>query len=446
METRFTEGSIRRHQKRDGGWAWQLVVTEYRDGKKRQHARLTDIACDPGSSDRSRGTRDAATGKGARQAQAALAEFRKQLIQDEADRERMAAEAAEAEARAEQERKEADSSANAIVADYIADYIDRAEKAHRIEASTAKAYTGSLQYIRQAWPSVTWREVNPAMVRQLEADLTEDGRSSSTVGKVHRLMHLVSRELLNDDALERDPMRGVKPPKRVNKNPNAYSASDMPKVLARLEELPDSPCVTAAYLALCAGLRRGEIAGLRWKDVDFRTNTITVARSIGVGRSGAFVKSPKTDRIRDVPMTATLSERLAKLRASTVEASMRYGLGSSIAELYVAGELDGSFCHPIVLSRQWTELAKVIGIVGTEGRVPTLHDLRHTFATASLAAGTDVKTLASEMGHANAAMTLNIYASADPKAKQAAAKQLDNLMKPKKADVVEFGGTGTDGR
>jgi len=80
-------------------------------------------------------------------------------------------------------------------------------------------------------------------------------------------------------------------------------------------------------------------------------------------------------------------------------------------------------------------------LVGTQGRVPTFHDLRHTFATAAIAEGVDVKTVSSILGHTNAAMTLNVYASADPAAKRAAAKTIGEIMgrRPEKTgEVVRF--------
>ena len=157
-------------------------------------------------------------------------------------------------------------------------------------------------------------------------------------------------------------------------------------------------------------------------------------------RRGSFEKTTKTNHVRDVPITRTLHGRLRGLRREVAQERMGLGLGSDVSALFVTGSIDGRYIDPDVLSKQWSGLAKVLGVVGIEGRTPTLHDLRHTYATTSLAAGVDVKTLASELGHANAAMTLNVYASADPRAKQQAARSLDALMNPKPAEVVRIDG------
>lgn len=116
---------------------------------------------------------------------------------------------------------------------------------------------------------------------------------------------------------------------------------------------------------------------------------------------------------------------------------------SDISRLYVVGKDDGSYSNPIVISRQWTELAKALGIKGTEGTYPTLHDLRHTYAGASISAGVDVKTVSSNLGHSNAAMTLNVYATSDPKAKREAARKIDAVFTPQKAEVTQLM-TGTE--
>ena len=69
-----------------------------------------------------------------------------------------------------------------------------------------------------------------------------------------------------------------------------------------------------------------------------------------------------------------------------------------------------------------------MGLVGTQGRRPTFHDLRHTFAADAIAKGVDVKTVRPILGHSNAAMTFNIYASADADAKRAAAATIEQVM------------------
>ena len=106
--------------------------------------------------------------------------------------------------------------------------------------------------------------------------------------------------------------------------------------------------------------------------------------------------------------------------------------------------------QPHYLSTRWRIAADALELIGTQGRRPTFHDLRHTFATAAIAHGVDIKTVSSFMGHANAAMTMNTYADADPDAKRRGAETVARAYQEEIArhvgdgEVLEFSRTGTD--
>ena len=447
----FTKGSIRRYQKRcqgkDGStkaeWVWKLVVVEASDdGTRHVRTKVTDIECSPDRG-REKGKRAKPTGKGANRALEALDGFRSALMAaDEKRRSDSERERLEAEERA----KAAADPANEPLADYLDRFIDRRVKGQVIERSTATAYRATAKQIRARLGDLRIADLTPIVVRSLENEMLDrsgDNLSASTVGKVHRLLHLVTRELLDNDVIVKDPMRGVKPPKRVSKNPNAYSFEDVPEVAERLEELNDSPCVVAANLALYGGLRRGEIAALRWQDVDLEGGVITVRSAIGSTGRATYVKATKTDRVRTVPIAPQLHKTLASWRAECQAAAL--AAGAHLPGLFVCGRPDGTYVDPNVLSRQWKELAQVIGIRGTGGKVPTFHDLRHTFASTAITAGVDVKTVSSILGHANAAMTLNVYATADPEAKKRAAEVLGKAYAPR-GGVERLKANGTEGR
>ena len=77
---------------------------------------------------------------------------------------------------------------------------------------------------------------------------------------------------------------------------------------------------------------------------------------------------------------------------------------------------------PSHLRKEFSALSRSLGLVGTVGTRVYLHDLRHTYATFLIARGVDVKTVSPLMGHADATVTLNVYASADPRTRQQAAE------------------------
>lgn len=329
------------------------------------------------------------------------------------------------------------------VPDYVDAFIASLEERHAVEASTVKGYRATAKFIREAFPSVTVEGLTPEQVRDWEAELTGRGLSSSTVGKCHRLLKQVMADAVNLRAIDRNPVDPVKPPKRtkVRKGINALDTEGRARILAALAAMELTPVTVAARVALYTGLREGEICALQWRDIDLDARTLWVRRSIGEGVGGCYEKDTKTDRARDVALPDALANLLGDWRRAQRAAFAEAGAvldGSS----YVLGDPVG-FMNPRTLGRGWTTLARAMGVRGTEGRVPTFHDLRHTWATMYLAAGGDVKTAASNLGHANVAMTLNTYASADPNAKREAARLTEIAMTRRPAEVLRF--TGTEG-
>ena len=164
-------------------------------------------------------------------------------------------------------------------------------------------------------------------------------------------------------------------------------------------------------------MRRGEICGLRWSDIG--DCTVTVNRIISLDGGTQYEKEPKTDGSR---RTIPLTKRLyAVLRA--IEKDSQYvarELGVPFGDPYILGtpDPDSRPYHPSRLSKDFATFCKLNGFD------ITFHDLRHTFATMMIAGGTDVRTVASYLGHSNVAMTLNTYAEVDPDAKRAAVDKI----------------------
>lgn len=338
---------------------------------------------------------------------------------------------------------EAVSAAKEKVPDYVDSFIDSLEARQAIEASSVRGYRGSAKLIREEFSRVTVEALKPEQVERWEARLTKRGLSSSTVGKAHRLLKQAMKNAVNCRVIDFNPVDPVKPPKRRNKKPgiNALDVDGRTELLGKLDEMELTPVTVAARIALFTGLRRGEICALRWQDVDLGTKTIWVRQAIGEAEGGYYVKLAKTDKVRDVALPDSLAEVLADWRRI-----QRVRFAEKTATLdggsYVLGDPLGFF-SPHELGRGWASLSQAMGVRGTEGRLPSFHDLRHTWATMYLAAGGDVKTAASNLGHANAAMTLNVYASADPNAKREAARLTEVAMTKRPADVIRF--TGTEG-
>lgn len=265
-------------------------------------------------------------------------------------------------------------------------------------------------------------ELQPENVQTWVVECAES-YAPRTVRKALVLLRSAMKQAVERDLLVKDPTRTVKAPKVPTTNPNALDASGRAKVLRFVAIDPADRMNIAVAMALLMGMRRGEVCALRWRSVDLDAAMIHVHESLGrddleTGEAHWYVKEPKTGGSRrDLNIPAQLIDPLrARLAdAQTAAAKMK----ANYLDYYVVGFDDGTFLNGDQVTAKWHNIVKSLDLVGTQGKPPTFHDLRHTFATAAITnQSADIKTVSSAMGHANAAMTLNIYASADPDAKK----------------------------
>lgn len=181
-----------------------------------------------------------------------------------------------------------------------------------------------------------------------------------------------------------------------------------------------------ALLAACTGLRRGEICGLRWRDLDFAKGTLQVSQQVQNIRGELVTLIPKTDRSRrTVRVPETVMAALKEHRAEQSALRLKLGLGKDSAGFVVTDAL-GSQLDPDAFSKAFAAEASAIKAV-------TFHSLRHTHITHQLRAGVPVHIVSARAGHANANITLGTYAhlldSDDDRAADQAEAMLGRVLK-----------------
>ena len=159
-------------------------------------------------------------------------------------------------------------------------------------------------------------------------------------------------------------------------------------------------------LFLTTGLRRGEVAALRWEDVDLGQATMSVVRNrVSAGRGRAVsVHQPKTRRgRRNVALDATSVEVLRSHRTAQLEERMRLG-PAWLDSGYVFCGADGAPLHPDTITARFQTIIRDLDVPRIR-----LHDLRHTSATLALKAGVHPKVVSERLGHATVGITLDLY-------------------------------------
>lgn len=171
------------------------------------------------------------------------------------------------------------------------------------------------------------------------------------------------------------------------------------------------------YTAIHTGMRRGELLALEWSDIDFKSRTISVNKTLYKGNTTA-------------PKTLT-SNRLVDMSDDLAHVLYEHKREQKVLYKTVFNMPDGRYIHPYNMSERYYKavLRELSAQLPYENKVSTLrfHDLRHTFATYLLSNGVDVKYVQEQMGHASAKVTFDIYNHVMPSTKNKAFNAWEKL-------------------
>ena len=294
----------------------------------------------------------------------------------------------------------------------------------RVKKTTYRAYRSAIEHhINPALGGVALGKLTGQMLNQLYQQLLANGRRKEEGGlapaTVHGV-HVVLRKALADaeDAglIPRNPATKAKPPRPQTQGGELRYWT--PPELRDFLELCDGHRLDAAFhLLAMTGARRGEIAGLRWADVDLDGARITIRQSLNTVDAEVYVSSPKSGRGRTVDLDQSTVEKLREHRnRQLLEKAETWGWEDTG---YVFVKKDGSLLDPNTLTRafRW--------IVG-HSDLPRirLHDLRHTHASIAVKAGVPIGVVSERLGHASPEFTLHRYAHVMPGMQREAADMI----------------------
>lgn len=257
----------------------------------------------------------------------------------------------------------------------------------------------------------------------------ERGLSQNTIHGAFMNVNKVYKYFAMAGLISHNPLEYVKTPKKGDAKVTYLDKPQFDNLVSVLKNNYEKGdrFRTAVMLATFGGLRRGEICGLRWYDVDFEANSITVSSAIGVytdeNGQATYTKSPKNlSSARTFPMPAELRKEL-ELRYAKVQEEY----GCINGTWFVCGQ-SINYYAPTTFTREFEKFADAYQIRDHFNKRATLHCLRHNLATVGVKANVDIASLAAMMGHKSKAMTLDTYSSATPDAQALAAKKLESAF------------------
>ena len=256
-------------------------------------------------------------------------------------------------------------------------------------------------------------------------DGREGGIAASTVKRYTTVLRSIVTMAYKLEYIEDDigRSRRIEFPKEETKEVEAFTLEEVGEILKALESEPWH-IRAVIEVALFTGCRRGEIVGLKWADIDFENQRLSVKRSIYKLSDGkAREKEPKSKcSIRTISIPERLCKTLTEYRLQQNRHIAYLGDGWRNLD-YVFTEEDGYVMNPQTPTKQFDHFLKRHDI-----RHLKFHGLRHTSATMLLANGCDIKTVSSRLGHADIGTT-NIYVHFLESTDRMAAQTFDRLLK-----------------
>jgi integrase len=172
--------------------------------------------------------------------------------------------------------------------------------------------------------------------------------------------------------------------------------------------------------AMLTGMRRGELCGVQWSDIDWASSRVTVRRSVWQVRSTWGIKDPKTHQVRTISLDPVCVSLLTARKARADEEAAIVGMSLPADAFVWSTQVDGHAPRtPNSLTRAFHRLCRTmeeLALAADSPRVESwnfrFHDLRHLSASEMVGAGVDPKTVAGRLGHADPSVTLNVYAHA----------------------------------
>ena len=244
------------------------------------------------------------------------------------------------------------------------------------------------------------------------------GLSARTVHHHHRVLYQALRCAVKHGILVGNPAVAVDPPRPKHKEMAWLGPSE---VCSILESAKQGPYYHPLYTAIYTGLRRSELLGLRWSDIELEFATLSVVHTLKQLKNGQYVFEETKTKYgrRRIALSPSLAILLRDYRAQ--QENLRRLLGETLEPKdLVFSHPDGEPIRPDSLTRAFRRMAKSLGLEAVR-----LHDLRHAHATLMLQQGIHPKVVSERLGHSSIAITLDTYSHVLPGIQEAAALRFE---------------------
>jgi integrase len=269
--------------------------------------------------------------------------------------------------------------------------------------------------------NIALTQLKPEHLQKHYTMIQSAGLSPRTVRYHHAVIHVALKTAVRWGLLARNPADAVTVPRVRRNEMQTWSEYEVEQFLNAAKV---SPYYALFYTALFTGMRRSELLGLKWEDIDLLLGQIYVSRGLHQLKDGTYIftepKSAKSRRMIALPPSAILLLKEHYEKQALDRIMMDKPLHESDL---VFGTPEGKPLRPNTVTRAWESLASHAGL-----KVIRLHDARHTHASIMLKQGIHPKIVQERLGHSSIQMTLDTYSHVTPGLQEAAAARFDEVL------------------
>ncbi len=308
-------------------------------------------------------------------------------------------------------------------AEFLEQWLDASRS--RVGPRTWERYAQLMRlHVAPVLGSIPLGKLRPLHLERLYSKLLGKGLGARTVLHVHRVLHSALRQAVRWQLVPRNVAGAVTPPRPVTRD---IEAIDPEQAIHLIESVKGTWLEVPVVLAVGTGMRRGEVLGLRWKDIDLSSRRARIAQTLQGTQEGLQFLPPKTHRSkRSVSLPAFVVETLKLHRKAQNERRLLVGESWHDNDLVVDGG-NGEPVAPHTLSQTFRTASRRAGLD------LNFHGLRHAHASLMLAGGVHLKVVSERLGHSTIGITADLYSHVTPVLEQQAAATLDRLISGRNA-------------
>ncbi|WP_342045960.1 site-specific integrase [Bacillus sp. OTU530] len=290
-----------------------------------------------------------------------------------------------------------------------------------LKETTFISYETSVKHIVYHLGRVTLEKLNATQIQRMCNTLAND-LSSTTVNKIHNVLKRCLRYAVKIGMIQKNPAEFVDPQKE---EPKELVVWDEQQAQHFMELTKKSRNHIAFVLALTTGMRKGEILGLRWQDIDFENKSLSIRQTLSplnkIQTGGKTTAARRFISLPDMTLDALKQHRLRLKKEK-----LKMGEAYTDNDLVVCTRFGNVLGH--------NDLSDSFQLYLKRSGLPKIrfHDLRHTHATLLLKAGVHVKIVSERLGHTNIAITLNTYSHIMPGMQEEAVRKFEELFQTAK--------------